>query len=66
MIAGLGTLPAKICKIGREEIFYLKTRGLTEEEATRLIVGGFIDPILKSFPLEYALELNKLVGLELG
>jgi len=57
---------AKIGKIGREEIFYLKTRGLTEEEATRLIVGGFIDPILKSFPLEYALELNKLVDLELG
>jgi len=56
---------ARVGKIGDEEIFYLMSRGLTEEEATRLIVKGFIDPIVKALPLEYAVELNKLIELEI-
>lgn len=56
---------AKIGKIGEEEIFFLQSRGLSEKEATRLIVSGFIEPILKTLPVEYALELNKLIELEM-
>ena len=56
---------AKIGKIGEKEIFYLKSRGFTEEEAKRLIVNGFVEPIIKALPLEYALELNKLIELEM-
>ncbi len=56
---------AKVGKIGEEEIFYLKSRGYSEAEATRLIVSGFIDPMIKAMPLEYALELNKLIELEM-
>ncbi len=56
---------ARVGKIGEEEIFYLMSRGLSEEEATRLIVSGFIEPIIKALPLEYALELNKLIELEM-
>lgn len=59
------THEARTGKIGEEEIFYLQSRGLNEEEATRLIVNGFIEPIVKALPLEYALELNKLIELEM-
>lgn len=59
------THEARTGKIGEEEIFYLQSRGLSEEEATRLIVNGFIEPIVKALPLEYALELNKLIELEM-
>ena len=52
-------------KIGEEEIFYLKSRGYSEAEALRLIVGGFMEPIIKALPLEYAVELNKLIELEM-
>ena len=41
------------------------SRGLTEQEAKQLIVGGFIEPIVKEFPLEYAVELNKLIAMEM-
>ena len=57
---------AKVGKIGEQEIFYLKSRGFTEEEAKRLIVNGFVEPIIKALPLEYALELNKLIELEMN
>ncbi len=57
---------ARIGRLGEEEIFYLKTRGLSEEEAVRLAVTGFAGPIIKELPLEYALELNKLIDLEMG
>lgn len=56
---------ARVGKIGDEEIFYLMSRGLSEEEATQLVVAGFVEPIIKALPLEYALELNKLIALEM-
>lgn len=56
---------ARVGKIGEEEIFFLQSRGLSEEEATRLVVSGFIEPIIKALPVEYALELNKLIELEM-
>ncbi len=56
---------ARVGKIGDEEIFYLMSRGLSEEEAMQLVVAGFIEPIVKALPLEYALELNKLIELEM-
>jgi Fe-S cluster assembly protein SufB len=56
---------ATVGRIGAEEIFYLRSRGLTEDEARKTIVSGFIDPVVKSLPLEYAVELNKLIELEM-
>ena len=56
---------ARVGKIGEEEIFFLQSRGLSEEEATRLVVSGFIEPIVKALPVEYALELNKLIEMEM-
>src|SRR5574344_2232530 len=56
---------ASIGKISDEVIFYMMSRGLTEAEAKSLIVKGFAEPIAKSFPVEYAVEMNRLIGLEL-
>ncbi len=56
---------ARVGKIGEEEIFYLQSRGLSEQEATRLVVSGFIEPIVKALPVEYALELNRLIEMEM-
>jgi Fe-S cluster assembly protein SufB len=56
---------ARVGRIGDEEIFYLMSRGLSEEQALRMIVTGFIEPIVKQLPLEYAVELNKLIELEM-
>lgn len=56
---------ATVSKIGEEQLFYLRSRGLTEEEATSLIVNGFAKPIIKQLPMEYALELNRLLELEM-
>ena len=56
---------ATVSKIGEEKLFYLMSRGLTEVEAMGLIVSGFIEPIVKSLPLEYAVELNRLIELEM-
>ncbi len=56
---------ARVGKIGEEEIFFLQSRGLNEAEATRLVVSGFIEPIIKALPVEYALELNKLIEMEM-
>lgn len=56
---------AKIGKISEASIFYLMSRGLSEEEAKALIVRGFVEPISKELPLEYAVEMNRLIGLEL-
>jgi len=52
-------------KIGDDEIFYLRSRGLSEDQARQLVVAGFIEPIVKALPLEYAIELNKLIELEM-
>ncbi len=56
---------AKIGKISEQAIFYLMTRGISEEEAKAMIVRGFADPISKALPLEYAVEMNNLINLEL-
>ena len=54
---------ATVSKVGQERLFYLMSRGLSEEEAAGLIVNGFIEPIVKELPLEYAVELNRLIEL---
>ena len=56
---------AKIGRISDEAIFYLTSRGIEEEEARAMIVRGFVEPIAKELPLEYAVEMNNLVNLEL-
>ncbi|MEX0893252.1 MAG: Fe-S cluster assembly protein SufB [Gemmatimonadota bacterium] len=56
---------ASVSKIGAEQLFYLMSRGLSEEEAAAMIVRGFIEPIAKQLPLEYAVELNRLIELEM-
>ena len=56
---------ATIGKISNQVIFYLMTRGMSEEEAKSLIVRGFAEPIAKAFPVEYAVEMNRLIDLEL-
>ena len=56
---------ASVSKIGEEQLFYLMSRGLSEDEAAAMIVRGFIEPIAKELPLEYAVELNRLIELEM-
>ncbi|MEX2528263.1 MAG: Fe-S cluster assembly protein SufB [Gemmatimonadota bacterium] len=56
---------ATVSKVGDEQLFYLMSRGMSEEEAMALIVRGFIEPIAKLLPLEYAVELNRLIDLEM-
>lgn len=56
---------ASVGKIGEEQLFYLMSRGLNEEDATKMIVSGFIEPVVKELPLEYAVELNKLIEMEI-
>ncbi|MCI0531187.1 MAG: Fe-S cluster assembly protein SufB [candidate division Zixibacteria bacterium] len=56
---------ATVSKVGEEQLFYLTSRGLSESEATTMIVNGFIEPFTKELPLEYAVELNRLIQLEM-
>lgn len=56
---------AVVSKIGEDQLFYLQSRGLSEAEASAMIVNGFIEPIVKELPMEYAVELNRLVQLEM-
>ncbi|MGB7214356.1 MAG: Fe-S cluster assembly protein SufB [Gammaproteobacteria bacterium] len=56
---------ASVSKIGEEQLFYLMSRGLSEEEATAMVVRGFIEPVARELPLEYAVELNRLIELEM-
>lgn len=56
---------AKVGRISEESIYYLMSRGIDEEEAKAMIVRGFVEPIAKELPLEYAVELNNLISLEL-
>ena len=56
---------ATVGKISKQQLFYLMSRGLNEEQATQMIVSGFIEPITKELPLEYAVEFNRLVELEM-
>jgi Fe-S cluster assembly protein SufB len=56
---------ATVSKIGEEQLFYLMSRGLTESEASAMIVSGFVEPITKELPLEYAVEMNRLIQLQM-
>jgi Fe-S cluster assembly protein SufB len=56
---------ATVSKIGEEQMFYLMSRGLKEQDAQSMIVNGFIEPFVKELPMEYAVELNRLIQLEM-
>lgn len=56
---------ASVSKIGEDQVFYLMSRGLSEDEANAMIVNGFIEPLVKELPMEYALELNRLIQIQL-
>lgn len=56
---------AFVSKIGQEQLFYLQSRGLTKTDASSMIVNGFIEPIVKELPMEYAVELNRLISMEM-
>jgi Fe-S cluster assembly protein SufB len=56
---------ASVSKVGEEQLFYLMSRGLTAEEATTMVVSGFIEPLVKELPMEYAIEMNRLVQLQM-
>lgn len=55
---------ARVGRISEEQLLYARSRGLSEEQAVQMIVAGFIEPVVKELPLEYAVELNKLVEME--
>ena len=56
---------ARVSRIGEDQLFYLMSRGLSEQEASVMIVNGFIEPLVKALPMEYAVELNRLIELEM-
>ena len=56
---------ASVSRIGEEQLFYLMSRGLTEAEASTMIVSGFIEPLVKELPMEYAVEMNRLIELQM-
>ena len=56
---------ATVSKVNEDQLFYLMSRGLTEDEATEMIIMGFIEPFSKELPMEYAVELNRLIKLEM-
>ncbi|NPV84827.1 MAG: Fe-S cluster assembly protein SufB [Anaerolineae bacterium] len=56
---------ASVSKVGEEQLFYAMSRGLSAEEATTMIVSGFIEPLVKELPMEYAVEMNRLIQLQM-
>jgi Fe-S cluster assembly protein SufB len=56
---------ASVSRIGEEQLFYLMSRGLSESEASTMIVNGFIEPLIKELPMEYAVEMNRLIQLQM-
>ena len=56
---------ASVSKISEDQLFYLMSRGMTEDEAAATIVRGFVEPIARELPMEYALELNRLIELQM-
>jgi len=56
---------ASVSKVGEDQLFYLMSRGLSAEQAASMVVGGFIEPLVKELPMEYAVELNRLVQLQM-
>ncbi|GAB4522394.1 MAG: Fe-S cluster assembly protein SufB [Anaerolineales bacterium] len=57
---------ASVSKVGEEQLFYLMSRGLSEEDATSMVVSGFIEPLVKELPMEYAIEMNRLIQLQMA
>ena len=57
---------ATVSKVGEEQLFYLMSRGLSEEAATTMVVSGFIEPLVKELPMEYAIEMNRLIQLQMS
>lgn len=57
---------ATVSKISMDQLFYLRSRGLSEEEATTMVVSGFIEPLVKELPMEYAIEMNRLIQLQMS
>jgi len=57
---------ATVSKVGEEQLFYLMSRGLSQEEATTMVVSGFIEPLVKELPMEYAIEMNRLIQLQMS
>ncbi len=56
---------ASVSRLGEDQLFYLMSRGITEEEAAKMVVNGFVEPIVKELPMEYAIELNRLIELQM-
>ena len=56
---------ASVSRVGEEQLFYLMSRGLSEEEAITMVVSGFIEPLVKELPMEYAVEMNRLIQLQM-
>ena len=56
---------ATVSRVGEDQLFYLMSRGLTEQEAMAMVVRGFVEPIARELPMEYALELNRLIELQM-
>jgi Fe-S cluster assembly protein SufB len=56
---------ASVSKVGEEQLFYLMSRGLSQAQAEAMVVNGFIEPLVKELPMEYALELNRLIQLQM-
>jgi len=56
---------ASVSKVGEEQLFYLMSRGLSKEAATTMVVSGFIEPLVKELPMEYAVEMNRLIQLQM-
>jgi Fe-S cluster assembly protein SufB len=56
---------ASVTKVGEDQLFYLMSRGLSEDEANAMVVAGFIEPFVKELPMEYAVEMNRLIRLQM-
>jgi Fe-S cluster assembly scaffold protein SufB len=56
---------ASVSRVGEDQLFYAMSRGMTEDEANAMIVNGFIEPLVKELPMEYALEMNRLIQIQL-
>ena len=56
---------AVVSRISEEQLFYLMSRGISEHEAEGMIVNGFLEPVMREVPFEYAIEMNRLVNLEM-
>ena len=65
-VPNLSTLEClHVLRISEEQLFYLMSRGLSEAEASTMIVSGFIEPLVKELPMEYAVEMNRLIQLQM-